>query len=105
MRLFQRLKTEQRGFALVLALGVTVVLSMTVVTVIESTTASQRTAVQSKNRVSAYSLAEAGINNASSILSKVTNAYDVHVLHPQPPNRPSDCASPAPNPSTAPSLG
>jgi Tfp pilus assembly protein PilX len=105
MRFLRRLRNDQSGFALVLALGITVVLSMTVVTVIESTTANSRSAVQSKNRVSAYTLAEAGINNASSILAHVANAYDSHVLHPQPPNQPGDCAAPAPNPSTAPSLG
>jgi hypothetical protein len=105
MRLLRQLKNDERGFALVLALGITVVLSMTVVTVIEATTADSRTAVQSRNRVSAYTLAEAGVNNATSILSNVVNDYDVHVLHPQPPNQPSDCASPPLNPSTAPSLG
>src|ERR671930_840860 len=105
MRLLRRLRNDQSGFALVLALGITVVLSMTVVTVVESTTANSRGAVQSKNRVSAYALAEAGINNASSILAHVTNAYDPHVLHPQAPNQPGDCANPPPNPSTAPSLG
>ena len=102
----QRLQhlASERGFALVLALGVTVVLSMTVVTVIEATTANERTAVQSKNRVSAYSLAEAGMNYATSILS-TSNAYDPHVLHPQPPNQPADCANPPANPAGAQTLG
>ena len=95
---------SERGFALVLALGVTFVLSMTVVTVIESTTANQRTAVQSRNRVSAFSLAEAGVNYATSILAN-SNAYDPYVLHPQPPNQPTDCASPPANPSGVALLG
>jgi hypothetical protein len=95
---------SERGFALVLALGMTVVLSMTVVTVIESTTANERTADQSRNRVSAFSLAEAGMNYATSILA-ASNAYDVHLLHPQPPNQPADCANPPRNPSSAPALG
>ena len=95
---------SERGFALVLALGITVVLSMTVVTVVEATTANQRTAVQSKNRVSAYNLAEAGINYATSILAN-SNSYDAHLLHPQPPNQPTDCANPPQSPSTAPALG
>src|SRR6266571_8191044 len=103
-KLRQKLRSE-RGFALVLALGITVVLSMTVVTVVESTTANSRASVQSKNRVSAYSLAEAGINNASAILRNASTPYDSHVLHPQPPNQPGDCASPPQNPSTAPALG
>src|SRR5437899_699312 len=99
------LARDERGFALVLALGVTVVLSMTVVTVVESTTANSRASVQSKNRVSAYSLAEAGINNASAILRNASTPYDSHVLHPQPPNQPGDCASPPANPAGAPLLG
>ncbi len=102
-KLRQRLRSE-RGFALVLALGITVVLSMTVVTVIESTTSNQHASTQSKNRVSAFNLAEAGLNNAMSVLSQ-SNAYDPHVLHPQPPNQPADCASPPANPQGAPLLG
>lgn len=82
MRLHQRLKTEQRGFALVLALGVTMVLSMTVVTVIESTTANQRTAVQSKNRVSSYTLAEAGINLAASVIRATSTPTYANLLPP-----------------------
>src|SRR5712691_6871136 len=103
-KLRQKLRSE-RGFALVLALGVTVVLSMTVVTVVEATTANSRASVQSKNRVSAFNLAEAGINDAAAILAKVPSAYDQHALHPQPPNQPSDCANPPANPSGATLLG
>src|SRR5918911_1624958 len=68
MRQLRRKLGNERGFALVMALGVTVVLSMTVVTVVEATTANERTSVQSKNRVSAYTLAEAGINLAASVV-------------------------------------
>src|SRR6266571_1718539 len=103
-KLRQKLRSE-RGFALVLALGITVVLSMTVVTVVEATTANSRASVQSKNRVSAYNLAEAGVNDAMAILAKTPSAYDSHALHPQPPNQPSDCASPPANPTSAPLLG
>jgi Tfp pilus assembly protein PilX len=102
-RLRRRLGNE-RGFALVIALAVTVVFSMTVVTVIESATSNSRTADRSKGRISAYSLAEAGINNASSILAK-SNSYDTHLLHPQGTYSPADCASPPNNPSGAASLG
>jgi len=103
MRL-RRLCGEERGFALVLALAVTVVFSMTVITVIESATSNSRSSDQSKGRVSAYSLAEAGINNAASILSK-SNSFDSHLLHPQGSYQPGDCASPPPNPSSATPLG
>src|SRR5439155_19028478 len=92
------------GFALVIALAVTVVFSMTVVTVIESATSNSRSSDRSKGRVSAYSLAEAGINNAASILSK-GNAYDQHLLHPQGTYQPADCASPPANPTSAALLG
>jgi Tfp pilus assembly protein PilX len=102
-RLRQRLG-EERGFALVIALAVTVVFSMTVVTVIESATSNSRSSDRSKGRISAYSLAEAGINNASSILTK-SNSYDPHLLHPQGSYAPADCASPPANPTGAPLLG
>ena len=95
---------EERGFALVLALAVTFVFSMTVVTVIESATSNSRSSDRSKGRVSAYSLAEAGINNAASILSK-SNSYDPHVLHPQGTYALADCASPPANPTGATLLG
>ena len=104
MRRLSRLVGQERGFALVLALAVTFVLSMTVVTVIESATSNSRSADRSKGRVSAYSLAEAGINNASSILTK-SNGYDPHVLHPQGTYAQADCASPPANPTGATLLG
>ena len=81
-RILKRLGRDVRGFALVLALGVTVVLSMTVVTVIESTTANERTAVQSKNRVSAYTLAEAGINLAASVIRTTSTPTYAGLLPP-----------------------
>lgn len=98
MSRLRRLSSEERGFALVIALAVTVVFSMTVVTVVESATSNTRSSDNSKNRVSAYSLAEAGIANANALL-EAKNPYDPHVLHPQPPNRPSDCANPPANPT------
>src|SRR5438046_10407690 len=77
---FRRLLQDQRGFALVIALGVTVVLSMTVVTVIESASSNQRNATMSGGRASAYDLAEAGVNNAMSVLRVPTNnALDKYV--------------------------
>ena len=64
---------EERGFALVIALGVTVVLSLTVVSVIESATSNQRSSTMTGGRSAAYNLAEAGLNNAMSILRLPTN--------------------------------
>src|SRR3954451_15155043 len=95
---------QERGFALVIALAVTFVFSMTVVTVIEAATSNSRSSDRSKGRISAYCLAEAGINNAASILTK-SNAYDAHVLHPQGPYSQHDCASPPANPTGATLLG
>ena len=95
---------QERGFALVIALAVTFVFSMTVVTVIEAATSNSRSSDRSKGRVSAYSLAEAGINNAASILAK-SNSYDLHLLHPQGSYSQADCASPPANPTGAASLG
>jgi len=99
----RRLRNDEHGFALVIALAVTVVFSMTVVTVIESASSNSRSSDMSKNRVSAYALAEAGIANANALLS-AKNPYDPHLLHPQSPTL-SDCANPPANPTGAALLG
>ena len=81
MKRLRQLFGEERGFALVIALGVTVVLSMTVITVIESASSNQRNATMSGGRASAYDLAEAGVNNAMSVLRLPTNnALDKYVF-------------------------
>jgi hypothetical protein len=81
MRRLRHLAASADGFALVLALGMTVVLSMTVVTVIASTTANARQSNVSKGRVDAYSLAEAGLNNALAVLNNPnTNALQQSAL-------------------------
>jgi Tfp pilus assembly protein PilX len=104
MRLLRRLRSDEQGFALVIALAVTVVFSMTVITVIEAASSNSRSSDRSKGRVSAYTLAEAGINNAASILSK-SNPFDSHLLHPQGSYQPADCSSPPANPTGQPLLG
>jgi hypothetical protein len=77
----RQLAGQERGFALVIALAVTVVFSMTVITIIESATANQRNSTMSNGRVTAYNLAEAGISNAMSILRVPTNnALDKYVF-------------------------
>ena len=81
MRRLRQRFGEERGFALVIALGVTVVFSMTVVTVIESARSNQRNTSMSTGRASAYDLAEAGISNAMAILRLPTNnALDRYVF-------------------------
>src|SRR5690242_5112995 len=77
---------------------------MTVIVVVESASSNQRSAFRSKDRVSAYDLAEAGINDAFSILSK-SNPYDPHLLHPQGAYSQADCANPPVNPTGSPALG
>src|SRR3954453_8285628 len=91
---------QERGFALVIPLAVTFVFSMTVVTVIEAATSNSRSADRSKGRISAYSLAEAGIKHAASILAK-SNASDAPALHPQGTYAQAACASPPANPTGA----
>jgi Tfp pilus assembly protein PilX len=95
---------NERGFALVVALAVTVVFSMTVITVIEAASSNSRSSDMSKNRVSAYDLAEAGISNANALLA-AKNPYDTHLLHPQGTYQPGDCANPPANPTGQALLG
>jgi hypothetical protein len=66
--------------ALVMAIGILVVLGMLAVSVTVYTTSGQRTASRSSAGVSAYSLAEAGINNAMSVLAKPKSALDSTLL-------------------------
>jgi Tfp pilus assembly protein PilX len=100
----RKLRVDERGFALVIALALTVVFSMTVITVIEAATSNTHSSDMSKNRVSAYSLAEAGIANANALLSG-KNPYDPHLLHPQGQYAQADCANPPANPTGAALLG
>jgi Tfp pilus assembly protein PilX len=100
----RRIRRDEQGFALVIALAVTVVFSMTVITVIESASSNSRSSDMSKNRVSAFDLAEAGIANANALLS-AKNPYDAHLLHPQGTYAQADCANPPANPTGAALLG
>ncbi|TML27184.1 MAG: hypothetical protein E6G26_09915 [Actinobacteria bacterium] len=104
IRRLRRTAADERGFALVIALAVTVVFSMTVITVIEAARSNSRASDMSKNRVSAYDLAEAGISNANALLT-AKNPYDQHLLHPQGQYQPADCANPPANPTGAALLG
>jgi len=104
MRRLRAVRQDEHGFALVIALAVTVVFSMTVITVIDSASSNSRSSDMSKNRVSAYDLAEAGISNANALLA-AKNPYDQHLLHPQGSYQPADCASPPANPTGAALLG
>jgi hypothetical protein len=64
---------REEGVALVLALGILVVLSMTVTTLLYSATSNERAGYRSKADQIAFALAEAGINNSMSVLANPAN--------------------------------
>src|SRR5215210_3182914 len=72
LRLEQRLR-EERGMALVMAIGIMTVLGIMIVTIIDYTASNTRNAGYSKSKTTAFSLAEAGINNAVSVLNNPSN--------------------------------
>jgi Tfp pilus assembly protein PilX len=77
----QNLLVQERAVALVMALGIMTVLGITFITVIDYTTANSRTTNYSRSRLSAFGLAEAGMNDAMAILNKPTNnALDPDLL-------------------------
>jgi Tfp pilus assembly protein PilX len=71
-RIAARLRDES-GISLVIALGMTLVLSLTTVGVIEYTSAGSRTTSVSRSYVIAQTLAEAGLNNAQARLADPAN--------------------------------
>jgi hypothetical protein len=71
-RLQGRLKSE-RGMALVMAVGITSVLGIAGTTAMVYTNSAAQQSQQSSSRQSAFTLAEAGINNVMSILNLPTN--------------------------------
>src|ERR1051326_6042164 len=74
MRLRQRVQLRsERGMALVMALGMTVVLGIVGTTAMMYTSSSSTQAYQTRSRGNAFSLAEAGINNSMAILDLPTN--------------------------------
>jgi hypothetical protein len=77
----KRLTGDERGFALVLALGVLTVLAIMIVTIVQYTSTNQRTAYYSKSKVTAFDAADAGMNNSLSVLNNPTqNALDPDIL-------------------------
>ena len=78
--MFSRLK-QQTGMALVMSLGILGVFSIVGTTTLVYTTANSRSSQLSKENELAFSLAEAGLNNAMAVLSKPTNnALDSDLL-------------------------
>src|SRR4051794_6853032 len=72
LRLPRRLRNE-RGVALIMAIGITSVLGIAGATVMAYSTSGEREARQSGSRQNAFSLAEAGVNNSMAILNLPTN--------------------------------
>ena len=93
VRLLRRVRSErgialdERGIALVMALGVMTVLGIAGTTIVVYSSSNYRSAAHSKSDQTAFSLAEAGINNAVAVLSLPTNnALDPDLLPPPPPS-------------------
>jgi Tfp pilus assembly protein PilX len=68
-----RPKTDERGIALVIALGVMLALAIAATAAITYTSTQAQTANYGKSRQVAYRLAEAGINEAASVLNLPAN--------------------------------
>ena len=78
--MFSRLK-QQTGMALVMSVGILAVFSIVGTTTLVYTTSNARSTGLSKENELAFSLAEAGLNNAMAVLSKPTNnALDSDLL-------------------------
>jgi hypothetical protein len=71
--LARKLVGEERGIALVMALGILVVCAIMLTTVIAYTSSGQRSASFSKARMTAFDAADAGMNNAYAVLNLPTN--------------------------------
>src|SRR6266566_5539711 len=71
--LVRRLAGEERGIALVMALGILVVCAIMLTTVVAYTSSAQRTSSFSKARMTAFDVADAGMNNAYAVLNLPTN--------------------------------
>jgi len=75
---------EDRGMVLPIALGLLMVLSIMVVTLVNYSAANSRHARFSKTRTTAFNLAESGINNAVAVLNLPSNdALDPNLLVPR----------------------
>ena len=64
---------DERGMALVMAVGIAAVLLIAGATAIAASTSASKESVQSRSRQSAFSMAESGINNSMAVLNLPTN--------------------------------
>jgi hypothetical protein len=80
-RCLRLLLRDERGIALVMALGVLTVLAIAGTTVMAYSSSGERESAQTRSRQSAFSLAEAGVNNSMAVLNLPTNnALDPETL-------------------------
>ncbi len=70
----RRMLRDDDGIALVMALGIMIVLTISTVAMISYTSASSRSSNISRSRVTAQALAESGIGTANSIITSAANA-------------------------------
>jgi Tfp pilus assembly protein PilX len=98
--LVRRLAGEERGIALVMALGILVVCAIMLTTVVAYTSSAQRTSSFSKARLTAFDAADAGMNNAYAVLNLPTNnSLDPSVLPPCHTANPDTTTTAATNPT------
>jgi len=91
---------DERGIALVMALGILVVCAIMVTTVVAYTSSGQRTSYFSKARLTAFDAADAGMNNAFSVLNLPTNnSLDAGILPPCHTANPDTSTPGATNPT------
>src|ERR1700752_1309434 len=74
--------TNERGMALIMATGITSVLGIAGATAVAYSTSGAQQAQQSGSRQNAFTLSEAGVNNAMAVLNLPTNnALDPDTLN------------------------
>jgi Tfp pilus assembly protein PilX len=83
-RLLRRLRDE-RGIALVMALGIMIVLAITAGAAMQYATSNSSESSASASRQKAFNLAEAGLNTALAVLYKVNNPTDPTAVPAAPP--------------------
>jgi hypothetical protein len=77
-RLAKRL-ADERGIALVMAVGILAFMSLTITSMIYFTSTNQRSSSYNKAEFQAIDFAEAGVNNAMAVLFDIRNAPDLDV--------------------------
>jgi hypothetical protein len=68
MNRLRQLRNDERGFALIMALGALTVLSFVIISVVDYTSSNSREASASKSSNGSYALAEAGLNKALAVI-------------------------------------